>query len=267
MAIKFIKDPAFTMTITESKLAEILEQYNGVKDEVLEPGDILHGSGISPENQIKAMREILVHAFQQVSYFKTDAQKEAMLRFFDVATKARELAEYVPDLYKYGTTRRIEGDKRDGDKVELDLDHDSYCKGYTPYLKYAGSVKSIADGVLSILLLAGYQFPEAPEIMPKMEVCEGPWMTGFIYNENALPGSLRAPVRDVVRRYMASAAILLRYDSIACVDSDAEDKENASYGRTDISDLYKLERIEAGTQNQILTKYSSTPCNWDEIYM
>lgn len=256
MTVRRIVDRAFTMKVEDPKLAAVLERLNKKADEEINLDDFTFPvEGAKEETRVELMRELLVGAFQEAGYFKTGVQRNAMAKFFAIAERVDRLSNRARELSHVG--------EYVADIQELALDYGNYCSpGGYGYQREIEDLGKLASDLTSILYFANVDPDNTPHVMWDETNCGGPYLTGFMYNEDNIPPPLRKPVKDVARKYIEASNRLFSYDSVACyrVDSREENGYDITGRRMIRGHQQRLTRIEAGAESLYYTTTFKEEC-------
>lgn len=253
MTIRRVVDPAFTMEITNSRLAKILERLNSDGDDKLDLNDIQFPvAGASDQTRLQLMRELVTGAFEESGF--NDGQSYALFHFFDLAERVNFFSDAVREWQKKGKTL-YDKDATNG----LRLPQSACLGNLMEYETMVDRFGELTRGLFGILGLAGdskYYTVGYEDLVRKGRACGGKYVGGFEYDERAIPKELRKPVARVVERYLKSASYFVQFDSIICHYEREGDRR--------LTDEYHykpvIRTIKAGTKNQLFTETYNSEC-------
>lgn len=271
MGIRRINDPAFSIEINDAKLSEILEEFNTNSDDAIDPEDFspLLPEGVSKKTTTQVMREAVTNAFVRGGLLQPGQQRQATLSFFDLYERVRRFQNTIEGWKNHHTDTwgRI-----------LEFEPGYWKTNVRPLLSRDDRMRG--DGLASLAYslystLHGLAQDEKNILPPngisgKKQTCGGTVVTGFKYNNDAIPESLKEHVSQVVQWYTESARWLFQYSYIQC-EGDSDECNGFEFAGT-LFGIEVLWTIEAGRSNQDYTK-TLPPCGdrwWngknEEIY-
>lgn len=247
MTIKRVVDPAFTMEITNARLAGILEKLNRDGDDKIDLNNFQFPvEGASDETRLRLMRELVQGAFHETGL------RIGLSSFFNLAEHVNFFSNAVERWRKNGKTFH-DKDTANGLRVPQ-----SACLGsLMEYGNAADEFWGLTQRMFSILDLAG----DGPvigliRVVEKGMACGGKYTSGFEYDERAIPEELRKPVARVVESYLRSASYFVQFDSIICHYEREGDRR--------LTDKYHyrpvIRTIKADTKNQLFTETYNSEC-------